>query len=144
MQPALNLVVNCFPPVHVGSPALAILGERELLLALLRRQLRMEDDAFETQCSTALVTQLAVAVVSYCSDQLQPQVQHLRVIAAHAYKPSETVGRARQHKQSRALLQTGYSFLHKESEVGVGCGVHHVGRCCGRIGSQAHRSCWCA
>ena len=91
-QAALQRVVSCFP-VHIRSPASAILGEQELLLELLRRQLQMEDDACESQCSSALVTQLAVAVVSYCSEQLQPQVELTQRTTAHALIPSHGVRR---------------------------------------------------
>ena len=84
MQAALQMVVSCFPPVAVSSPALAVPGEQELLLKLLRRQPRTEDDAADNQCSTALVTQLAVAVVRYCPDQLQPQARFLCELAADA------------------------------------------------------------
>jgi len=84
MQAALQLVVGCFPLVPVSSPALAVPAEQELLLQLLRRQLQSENDAADTQCSTALVTQLAVAVVCYCPDQLQPQARFLCELAADA------------------------------------------------------------
>ena len=78
---ALQLVVSCFPQIDTGGVAMATRGELELLLKLFRRQLRLNgDDSHEVHEMTALVTQLAIAVVNYCGAQLQPKVRYVRAL----------------------------------------------------------------
>ena len=80
---ALPMVVGCFPLALSGSVASATSAERELLLELMRRHVTHIGNAAHSvgeqqpaQDSTSAALQLAVAAISYCWTDFQPQVRH--------------------------------------------------------------------
>jgi hypothetical protein len=95
---ALQMVVGCFPSVSPGSAASASSTERKLLLELMRCHMTHngnvahgvgEQDSAQNNTSAAM--QLAVAAISYCWTDLQPQVrnQALMIRAPSAGDASE-------------------------------------------------------